>query len=231
MPGACYLAQVRTSWLSEGGVDVAGESARDLAVDEVADLGADRPKRADARRNIEAILEAATSCLAADPACSVGEIAAAAKVGRVTLYGHFQSRTALVDAVVTRAMADTDAALEAVDITGDPREALARLIEATWQLTDRFGALVVAAEHVLSPERMHEVHAGPMQRVNGLIARGQAEGAFRNDLPKDWLVATLHGLIHAAANAIATEQLSTEQAPNFINAIVQSAFTAHESVG
>jgi TetR/AcrR family transcriptional regulator, mexCD-oprJ operon repressor len=202
---------------------VASESA--TAVDDIAGPRAETPKRADARRNIEAILDAATSCLAADPDCSVGEIAAAAGVGRVTLYGHFKSRAALVDAVVTRAMADTDAALEAVDLIGDPREALARLIEATWQLTDRFGALVVAAEQVLSPERMQQVHAGPMQRVDGLIARGQAEGVFRNDLPKDWLVATLHALVHAAAQATATGQLTTQQAPHFINAIAQAAFT------
>ena len=56
--------------------------------------------------------------------------------------------------MVTRAIADTDAALDAVDLTGDPREGLAPLTDATWQLTDRFGALVVAAERVLSPERM-----------------------------------------------------------------------------
>jgi TetR/AcrR family transcriptional regulator, mexCD-oprJ operon repressor len=202
-----------------------GQSTAFLAVDEVADRSADRPKRADARRNIEAILDAATRCLAADPDCSVGEIAAAAGVGRVTLYGHFESRAALVDAVVTRAIADTDATLDAVDLTGDPREALGRLIEATWQLTDRFGALVVAAERVLSPERMQQVHVGPMQRVDGLIARGQAAGVFRNDLPQDWLVATLHALVHAAAHATATGQLTTQQAPHFINAIAQAALT------
>jgi TetR/AcrR family transcriptional regulator, mexCD-oprJ operon repressor len=205
---------------------VASESATVPADDDVAHPRAGTPKRADARRNIEAILDAATSCLAADPDCSVGEVAAAAGVGRVTLYGHFKSRAALVDAVVTRAMADTDAALEVVDLIGDPREALARLIEATWQLTDRFGALVVAAEQVLSPERMQQVHAGRMQqRVDGLIARGQAEGVFRNDLPKDWLVATLHALVHAAAQATATGQLTTQQAPHFINAIAQAALT------
>ena len=51
-----------------------------------------RPKRSDALRNIEAILEAATTCLARDPDASVNSIAQAAGVGRVTLYGHFESR-------------------------------------------------------------------------------------------------------------------------------------------
>jgi AcrR family transcriptional regulator len=205
---------------------VTSDAVRRLTSGTVTDLVTDAPKRADARRNIAAILDAATICLAAEPDCSVGDIAAAAGVGRVTLYGHFESRAALVDAVVTRAVADTDAALDAVDLDGDPRQALARLIRATWQLTDRFGSLVVAAERVLSPERMYEVHAGPMQRVQRLIARGQREGAFRGDLPDAWLVACLHGLIHAAAMAVASGDLSTQDAPEFINATVQAAFTA-----
>ena len=202
---------------------VTSDAVRKLSSDSVTDLATDAPKRADARRNIAAILDAATICLAAEPDCSVGDIAVAAGVGRVTLYGHFESRAALVDAVVTRAVADTDAALDAIDLDGDPRLALARLIRATWQLTDRFGSLVVAAERVLSPERMYEVHAGPMQRVQRLIAWGQREGAFRGDLPDVWLVASLHGLIHAAAMAVASGELSTRDAPEFINATVQAA--------
>jgi TetR/AcrR family transcriptional repressor of mexCD-oprJ operon len=43
------------------------------------------PRRADARKNIAAILEAATACLAKDPDVSINEIAKAAGVGRVTL--------------------------------------------------------------------------------------------------------------------------------------------------
>src|SRR3990170_4596695 len=97
--------------------------------------GSLQPKRADARKNIEAIIEAATACLARDPDVSVGEIAKVAGVGRVTLYGHFDSRASLVAEVVQRAMRETDEALNAVDLRGDPREALTRLIEATWRLT------------------------------------------------------------------------------------------------
>ncbi|MGH3403828.1 MAG: hypothetical protein ACRDRJ_15215 [Streptosporangiaceae bacterium] len=43
-------------------------------------------RRADARRNIAAILEAALDCLARDPQASIADIAAGAGVGRITLY-------------------------------------------------------------------------------------------------------------------------------------------------
>ena len=107
------------------------------------------PKRADARKNIAAILDAATECLARDPDASVSDIATAAGVGRVTLYGHFESRGALVAEVVERAMTAGDTVLEAVDLTGDPRAALGRLLEASWHVTHRYGGLVIAAQAAL----------------------------------------------------------------------------------
>ena len=96
-----------------------------------------RGKRAYALRNIEAIIDAATRLLAVDPDASVNEIAKAAGVGRVTLYGHFESRTALVREVVERAIHNTNDALSAVELDGDPRAALGWLLEATWHLTHR----------------------------------------------------------------------------------------------
>jgi AcrR family transcriptional regulator len=67
-----------------------------------------RGRRADARRNINAILDAALTCLSRDPDVSIGEIAKTAGVGRVTLYGHFASRTELVDAVFARTIEQAD---------------------------------------------------------------------------------------------------------------------------
>ena len=83
-------------------------------------------KRADAQRSIEAILEAAIRSLSRNPEASVSEIAKAAGVGRVTVYGHFPNRADLIEAAMVRAIADGHAGLEAVDLSGDPRDALAR---------------------------------------------------------------------------------------------------------
>src|SRR5216684_4659102 len=86
-----------------------------------------RERRADARRNIAAILDAALLCLARDPDASIADIAQAAGVGRVTLYGHFKSRADLIDAVLARTLEHADALLDAADLAGDPRVALGQL--------------------------------------------------------------------------------------------------------
>ena len=122
------------------------------------------PRRADAQRSIAAILDAALIALSRDPEASVSEIAQAAGVGRVTLYGHFPNRTDLVDAALARAIEEGDAALDEVDLTGDPREVLARLISSSWHLVNRSRALLMAAQAVLPPSRIRELHAGPAER-------------------------------------------------------------------
>jgi AcrR family transcriptional regulator len=181
--------------------------------------------RADALRNIDAILEAARRCLADDPDASVGDIAKAAGVGRVTLYGHFGSRADLVDAVVQRALTSFDAAMSSLDLDGDPRQALGRLVEATWQPTAESTNLVVAAERSLPPERLMAAHAGPALRVVDLLERGRKEGAFRTDLPVSWLVAVFHAVVHTAAAELAADRLTPDDAAGTITTTLLAALT------
>jgi AcrR family transcriptional regulator len=184
-----------------------------------------RPLRADARRNIDAILDAATTCLARDPEASLADIAKHAGVGRVTLYGHFDSRAALIAAVMERAIEETDAALRTADVSGDPATALARLIEATWPNTHRYGAVVVAAERTLDPDALVAAHAGPMQRIQDLLERGRSEGRFRTDLPVDWLVNLLHTVTHAVATAVYRGEVTEDEAPRLIVATMLGTLT------
>lgn len=185
----------------------------------------DGPKRADARKNIAAILDAATECLAVDPAASIGDIAAAAGVGRVTLYGHFDSRAALIAQVVERAMHHTDTELEALDLGGDVPDALGRLLEASWHLTHRYGGLVLAAQAALPESEVREAHEKPAQRVSKLLRRGRREGTIRTDMPLDWQVLTIQGVIHAASGAVHLGTLAPEKAPGLVRTTVLSALT------
>jgi TetR/AcrR family transcriptional regulator, mexCD-oprJ operon repressor len=182
-------------------------------------------RRADAQRSIAAILEAAVAALGRNPEASVSEIAKAAGVGRVTLYGHFPNRADLVEAALTRAIDEGHAALDAVDLTGDPRQALTRLIDSSWQLVSRSRSLLLAAQGVLPPGRIRALHAGPAERVERLIERGQRAGVFRTDLSTSWLVGVMHSVMHSAADEINAGRLAADDAARYISTTVLAALT------
>ncbi len=192
----------------------------------MADRSTPPRRRADALRNIEAILDAAAVRLSEDADASMADIASAAGVGRVTLYAHFSSRRELVDATTARALNEGNVALEGVDLSGDPRAALCRLIASSWLLIAQIGSLMAAAQAELSPERMRELHEQPAARVEDLIRRGQDEGVFRADLPSSWLVALLHVTLHGAASEIRDGRIIHTDAAFVIASSVLAAFTA-----
>ncbi|MCU1473679.1 TetR/AcrR family transcriptional regulator [Amnibacterium sp.] len=93
------------------------------------DRGASRPTRADARQNVDALLEAAKAVFAeAGVNAPVRSVAERAGVGVGTLYRHFPLRSDLISAVFRREMdACADAATE-IEAAFPPGEALDRWI-------------------------------------------------------------------------------------------------------
>lgn len=190
------------------------------------DVSPERTMRADALRNIEAIMDAATRILSVKPDASINEIAKAADVGRVTLYGHFDSRATLVRKVVDRAIAQTDEALAQLSFDGDPRAALGRLLEASWHLTHRFGAIVVAASQALTPEQMRRAHDEPAARVRTLLERGRAAGEFRGDVPLDWQISVIQAILHGAFAAVHRGEIPAGDAPLLVRDTALAALAA-----
>ena len=78
-------------------------------------------RRADAERNVLRIQEAAIRLWAEEPNAGVADVAAAAGVGRATLYRHFPTRESLLEAIRTQGLTDGEAAVEALP----PRRGLA----------------------------------------------------------------------------------------------------------
>jgi AcrR family transcriptional regulator len=183
------------------------------------------PLRADAKRNVAAILAAATDCLAENPDMSVADIAAAAGVGRMTLYGHFKTRADLLDAVLTRVVAEAHETLGAVDVAGDPRDAVARLVAASWRIVDRLRNILAAAQRELPAERIRQAHDLVLGRVQALIERGRATGEFRTDLPLPWLVSLAMNVMHAAATEVSAGRLTSDQAPSVVAGTLLAALT------
>ncbi|MFG1616214.1 TetR/AcrR family transcriptional regulator [Nonomuraea wenchangensis] len=185
-----------------------------------------RPRRrADAERSIARIVSAARTLLSSDPNARTDDIAKAAGVGRMTLYGHFGTRAELVEAAFTDALRAGDETLSAIDLTGNAREAMTRLLASSWQVVAESAALLTAAEEVLPAGRIRELHAKPVQRMTELIRRGQDQGVFRTDLPTVWLVNVVHHVLHGAATEIRAGRLEPDDAAEVVTKTVQSMLT------
>lgn len=185
-----------------------------------------RSTRSDALRNRDAILDAAIECLSADPGASMADIAKAAGLVRVTVYGHFASREELIEAVLIRTIDRSEAELAEIDLDGDAVAALDRLVRRSWRIVDTFHRLLGVAEEALSNDRIMAHHAEPMARVQALIERGQREGSMRRDLGAEWLTSCYTAILHAAAAEMRAGRLAEADADGVVAATVVSLLTA-----
>ncbi len=91
-------------------------------------------------------------------------------------------------------------------------------------MTLRSGNLIIAADKALPATTVREAHAGGLEaRVRNLLSAGQQSGAFRSDLSADWLLATFHAVLHAAANEIDAGRLERAEASRVITATMLAA--------
>jgi AcrR family transcriptional regulator len=166
-------------------------------------------KRADAERNIASILDAALEALASDPDASMAEIARRAGVVRATIYMHFPTREALLDAVQDHATAQVaDAIRDAEPGRGEPEEALERVIRATWRQLSRFHGILTLNMSRLSPKELRRRHLPMTTQFIPLLERGQADGVFRSDVSPEWLIAVVRAIVHVASNELQAGRLS-----------------------
>ena len=167
-------------------------------------------RRADAERSIARILDAAVDALASDPEVSMAEMARRAGVVRATVYVHFPTREALIDAVTDRAMSEVTEVIEAAEPQrGDAADALRRVLTSAWRKLGRYHALIAITTQLPQAE-LHSKHESVLARLEPLIARGQREGSFRSDVPAAWHLSMLIALIHAASAELRAGRIPDE---------------------
>ncbi|MCO1658969.1 TetR/AcrR family transcriptional regulator [Pseudonocardia humida] len=162
---------------------------------------ADRPLRADARRNRERVLEAARELFAASGiAVPLDEIAARAGVGPGTVYRHFPTKEALFEAVTTARLHDLVEFARARAAADDPAAAfdefLDRLTEEAAAKRDLPEAFTAVGMDGLAPAR-EELFAV----LTVLVRRAQEVGAVRAEIRASDLLALLKGMLQAAGES------------------------------
>jgi AcrR family transcriptional regulator len=163
---------------------------------------ASRKPRSDAQLNRERILEAAKAAFTLSGAnASLDDIAKEAGVGAGTLYRHFPTRDALIEAVYRTEVEKMAAAERKFSETLSPVEAL-----RAWMLlfVDH-----IAAKHIIAPA-LNTIVGGPSKLYEGsraqiqgaieaLVKRAIKSGDIRKDLDAFDLLRALIGVSHVAS--------------------------------
>ncbi|MDX6328128.1 MAG: hypothetical protein QOI83_511 [Streptomycetaceae bacterium] len=163
-----------------------------------------RPLRADARRNRARILEVAEAVFAErGTSVSTEEIARVAGVGIGTVFRHFPTKEALLEAFFTsnlRRLADEAEALAAAD---DPGRAFfayfARVVEQS-ATKNAFAAALAAAGIDVSHAR-GQVGGDLRSALEGLLTRALRAAAVRDDIGAPEVLALLVGASRAVEQA------------------------------
>ncbi len=152
---------------------------------------ADRPLRADARRNRDNVLRAAREAFAAHGyGVPLDEIAALAGVGPGTVYRHFPSKEELFEAVVTARLRDLVDAARTLATDPDPGPAFFGFLG---RFRAELGAKRDLPDAIATPGALQ---ADLRAALDVLLRRAQEQGAVRSDITTPDLMALLKGLLH-----------------------------------
>jgi AcrR family transcriptional regulator len=160
-----------------------------------------RPKRADAQRNIDRLLDAARTAIAKDgPEASLDDIARDAGVGSGTLYRHFPTRVALLEAVyreeVQRLCAEGDRLLES---DTEPGEALSEWLRVYVSFGAMKRGLMGPLTTALGQDSDLFSSCKTMVRATGgrLVEQAQRAGTIRDDVEISDILTLASAISHA----------------------------------
>lgn len=164
--------------------------------------------RADAARNLEAVLTTGARILATDPGASIASIAAEAGVDRRTVYRRFASREDLLAAIHESRLSAIEQAIADARLREAPvTVALHRYVEGIIEVNRKWP---VDLSRMLDDETIRERRDRSRLEVDRFIERATEEGLLRADLPEGWASALLPQLMHFASREL--PDLSAAQA-------------------
>ena len=164
--------------------------------------------RADAERNRARLLDAAKAAFASGQTPTLEQIARAAGVGIGTLYRHFPTREALVEALYRKELADLCGAADELLESRAPERALrawmdvfANYVAAKREMADALRAVFAAGSVTVSQAREELTVA-----VRTILDAGVADGTLREDVRPEDIVALIVGAFTATSLVGGQEQ-------------------------
>jgi AcrR family transcriptional regulator len=141
------------------------------------------------------------------------EIARAAGVSRQTIYAHYPSREALLQAVTRHVTAEVARELGGLDLDqGSAVDALGRWVDGGWALLERYPVLLTPAILSSTDHDERGRHEPVIGGLLQLIERGRRRREFDCAMPTTWYIAAIIGLGHAAGQEVTAGRMTPAEA-------------------
>jgi len=159
----------------------------------------------------QAIIEASIQTLLRNPTASMSDIATAARVGRATLYRHFESREALIEKLILVSVNEIRTASAPIQhLKG--RTAIETYIELKMPLADRFHFLTSLWNDSVDGDAVKQVERQLISELATLVNQAKEEGDINLALPTTWIVSFYESTIMSAWWLIASGDITIDEA-------------------
>jgi AcrR family transcriptional regulator len=177
--------------------------------------------RADARRNLDRILEAATDAFAElGPDVTIAEIARRAGVGQGTVFRRFPTKDALFAEVIRVRLGDMTVRAKELLEEPDAGEAFETFVWFAAETSSRDRALFEGVEKCDCFDEVADAKKELHEVVDRLIRRARREGAIRKGLDANDVGALVGAAIQAAAHADRPDARSKEAWRRYVQVVL-----------
>ncbi len=174
-------------------------------------------------RTRQAIVDAAAEVFARNPAASLGDVAAAAGVGRTTLHRYFAERADLVTALHEEAELRLIQAHHRARVGDDTgADAIRRLCQEYFDLGDILSLLFT--EQLTADARSPE-SARCDDEFEAMVRRGHLDGSIDPELPAGWVVSMIWSQLYAGWAYLAEHGVTRHEAMRLVLRSVVGAVT------
>jgi AcrR family transcriptional regulator len=166
----------------------------------------DKPMRRNARANRERILAAAETVFGASGELgSTEEVAERAGLGIATVFRHFPTKEALIEATLVRQFNRLDERATKLAEEPDPREAIRQLIATLIETSStKLTLLSLVRANDQYPPAVLEATQNLQATINVILTRARNEDAVRADVTVDEFFVLVRGLAQAATTTPVT---------------------------